>query len=392
MSESNDTRDRGVSLAKVRVFRITAIALSFAALSLYQNCSGNYKTLSLDSASSQTGAVGVPAPNVVGQTKTPPIGVYSWDKADRTDLYSAWLERPLMMGQSHQGKDGWARVEGEGWALAPWSRWVNAAPNRVLNLSVVMIPAISGVSLSQCAAGAYDAHYTALAVNLVKYKLHNSILRLGWEFDGDWMPWSSIGQPQNYAACFRRMVNAMRKVEGTQLKFDWNPNGDIQAAEMLPAYPGDDFVDFVGTDLYDVSWASGTFPYPANCDDACRLDRQQKAWASFQAPGLATILTFARAHHKPISIPEWGLIGNGPNLPGGGDNPYYIRKMLEFIFDPANNVAYSSYFDVNTSENNIQLSTLNSGGSPNVTKAPVASALFLQIMREHLAVDGSIKP
>ena len=184
----------------------------------------------------------------------------------------------------------------------------------------------------------------------------------------------------------------MRAVPGTQLKFDWNPNGDVLYSEMLASYPGDDVVDYIGLDLYDVSWAGGTYPYPVPCDDACRLDHQKKAWASFQAPALANFLKFSKLHGKPLSVPEWGLIDNKPGLPGGGDNPYYIGRMLDFILNPDNNVAYASYFDVDTSENNMQLSDISSDDSHHskITKAPLGAALFRSTIQAKLANDGSL--
>ena len=49
----------------------------------------------------------------------------------------------------------------------------------------------------------------------------------------------------------------------------------------------------------------------------------------------------AVAHGKQLSIPEWGVWGRADGH-GGGDNPFYIAKMHEFMTDPANRVAYRS--------------------------------------------------
>jgi hypothetical protein len=40
--------------------------------------------------------------------------------------------------------------------------------------------------------------------------------------------------------------------------------------------------------------------------------------------GLLAQVDFARAHHKPIAYPEWGLFDNG-------DNPTYMRGMLTWM-------------------------------------------------------------
>jgi len=62
---------------------------------------------------------------------------------------------------------------------------------------------------------------------------------------------------------------------------------------------------------------------------------------------------------------------------GGGDNTYYVQQMLEFVFDPANNVGYHSYFDIQASDGHHQLSSAdNSGGNTFKTEFPNAAALF----------------
>ena len=67
--------------------------------------------------------------------------------------------------------------------------------------------------------------------------------------------------------------------------------------------------------------------------------------------GLAFWTKFAKAHKKPLAIPEWGLNRRSDGH-GGGDNPYFIERMHAFITDPANNVLFHCYFDVNVADEN----------------------------------------
>ena len=53
---------------------------------------------------------------------------------------------------------------------------------------------------------------------------------------------------------------------------------------------------------------------------------------------------FAREHGKPLALPEWGL-WERPDGIGGGANEFFLRQMVGFIGDPANNVAYHAYFE-----------------------------------------------
>ena len=57
-------------------------------------------------------------------------------------------------------------------------------------------------------------------------------------------------------------------------------------------------------------------------------------------PSLANIEAFAAANGKPMSFPEWGLIGGWP------DDPSYVDGMAQMFKD--DNFAFESYFDSNT--------------------------------------------
>ena len=81
-------------------------------------------------------------------------------------------------------------------------------PGRRLILSVPLLPgpwdltgpkegprAKQPVSLKAGAHGDYNAHFKALAENLVRYGLGDSVVRLGWEFNGGWYAWRAGGDP-----------------------------------------------------------------------------------------------------------------------------------------------------------------------------------------------------
>ncbi|WP_233585207.1 glycosyl hydrolase [Corallococcus sp. CA054B] len=159
-------------------------------------------------------------------------------------------------------------------------------PGRRFNYSVAMFPSGQG-TLASCAAGAYDPRFKNLASNLVAYELQGTIIRLGREFSGSWMPWySGNGQQANFAACFRRIVTAMRTQQpNAGFEFDWNPNYDISAADLSATYPGDAYVDYIGLDMYDQGW-NGAYPIPAGCTGSCALTRWQSVWnAQFGGDG-----------------------------------------------------------------------------------------------------------
>lgn len=85
-------------------------------------------------------------------------------------------------------------------------------------------------------------------------------------------------------------------------------------------YPGDDYVDYVGIDAYDVSYAWRTYPYPDDCDAGCRADRQERAWDKAihgGKRGLEFWADFARHRGKPLTLPEWGLWDRDDEHAGG---------------------------------------------------------------------------
>ena len=60
-----------------------------------------------------------------------------------------------------------------------------------------------------------------------------------------------------------------------------------------------------------------------------------------QPGSLETAHSFAQAHGKPISIPEWG-VGPATVQEGGGDDPGYVQGLASVV--ATDNVAYQSYF------------------------------------------------
>ena len=89
-------------------------------------------------------------------------------------------------------------------------------------------PHPSGVgTLALGATGAYNQYFATLGKNLVSDNEANTILRLGWEFNGNWFTWSvdNATDATNFVAYWRQIVTTMRAVPGQKFKFIWNPNG-----------------------------------------------------------------------------------------------------------------------------------------------------------------------
>jgi hypothetical protein len=239
------------------------------------------------------------------------------------------------------GSNGWATMDGSGgslnWFLTPFK-----GSGYTLSLGVPIIPDNSSGNamgtLAQGASGAFNSYYVTLAQSLVAGGQSNAYLRLGWEFDGNWMPWqaTTASAEASFATYFQQIVTAMRSVPGEQFRFEWNPDAGAftqSGYSVAAAYPGNAYVDVIGLDAYDQSWATPQTP--------------TNAWTSTALPALVAAQQFASAHGKPLAFPEWGVAirGDGHGL---GDDPYYVNQMVSWMENGSNDVAYESYFDDNS--------------------------------------------
>jgi hypothetical protein len=254
------------------------------------------------------------------------LGVYRGSAAPaQVAEFGAWLGRNPTVALDYVDPSSWATIEDPTWWANAWSK----SPYRVV-YSVALIPD-SGGSLQEGARGTYNVHFRRLAETLVRHGQANAVIRLGWEFNGEWTRWTAQRDPEAFSAYWRLVVETMRSVPGAQFEFDWcvalGRFGVVEAA-----YPGDSYVDFVGMDAYDTWW-----------NEAERTDLAKRWQRMLDEPGgLRWHRDFARAHGKRMTYPEWGLWIR-PDGRGGGDNPYYVEKMHQWITQ--NDVAYHAYFD-----------------------------------------------
>lgn len=319
----------------------------------------------------------LPAASLVAQT-LPQLGVYRWAAPSgptNVTAYAEWLGQPDMWGEDFEAQETWAGIAGPNWILNPWRDWVAARPGRTLILSVPMLPKNEGtVSLATGATGAYNSHFQLLAQNLVAKGLGNTIIRLGWEMNGGWYKWAAKDKQASFIAYWQQIVNTMRAVPGTEnLKFCFNPVYGYQQFPAEQAYPGDAYVDYIALDVYDESWAANTYPFPAGATAEEIATRRLNAWNSLHTGnhGLVFWKNFAASHGKPFALGEWG-VNNRADGHGGLDNPQFIQNIYNFITNPANNVAWAVYFDVNAPDGAHQL-------SPNSTQFPLSTAKFLEL-------------
>ena len=235
------------------------------------------------------------------------------------------------------------------------------------------IPAVRA-QLQQTIDGAYDDDYRATAQVLVDAGFGDAIIRVGHEFSGRWYPWSAVNNGDAYAAAFRHVVTIFRAVS-PQFTFDFNGSNQGFGQWAQAAYPGNDYVDIIGVDIYDRA-------LPKNYYDAGKKGwgNSQQAWDKEFLPRLETMRKFAVEKGKLISIPEWGIEGvtdkesNGieGRMTVGGDDPTFIHNMAKWMNSlpksGPGSLAYHSYFWAN----------MTTEGPHTLDKLPASAAAFLQ--------------
>ncbi|GAB3265742.1 glycosyl hydrolase [Kineosporia babensis] len=278
------------------------------------------------------------------------LGVYKGTSPSSVNSFGSWLGRQPTYAMDYSQRTNWEQIAAPTYMLNTWQN-----TDYQMVFAVAMLPTRdSTATLAAGADGDYDRHFERLAKNLVAYGQGDAILRLGWEFNVNW-PWHpKASDREDFIKYWRNVVTTMRAVPGAEnLKFDWNVNNGGETYDSTLYYPGNKYVDYIGVDVYDISWAENSYPYPSGCKAACRVAHQEQAWATVMDAtyGLSFWSNFAQSKKKPLSLPEWGLwdrsVGDGH---GGGDNPYFIEQMHKFIDDPRNNVGYQIYFDVDVGD------------------------------------------
>lgn len=278
----------------------------------------------------------------ISNTSSAKLGVYTGPGAISAHTqFEQWLGRPVPYAEDYiDFKGGWQKdfIDSQQWLMQPWGNWVKQDPTRRLVLGVPMLESDNAGQFSQGASGQFDIYFTALANELVENGLGNTIIRLGYEGNCDTIgPWQATDNPEGYIMLYRHIVGVMKAVPDNSFTFDWSVCNGLQAGHVLNSfdsfYPGDDVVDIISMDLYDVAWMQPSI-----------TPQERWNYISTRVMGINDLVQFALSHDKPLSFPEWGLYKPGDSFAGGGDDPYFIQQMAQLI--NSTNPVYQAYFDI----------------------------------------------
>ncbi len=173
---------------------------------------------------------------------------------------------------------------GKGMSIWNWMQWWTGPTNQVQDpnfnstwmnecRNAGMIPMISWGPSSVYIAGVYQGYDDILSGKWDAYLDawgnasaawgHPYFVRFYWEFNAQWVnesvtPWSYGMTPAKFVAMWQYVVNRVRAAGGTNISWIWCPaalNDSVSTLQSL--YPGDQYVDWVGTDVYPPDVSSG---------------------------------------------------------------------------------------------------------------------------------------
>ena len=277
-----------------------------------------------------------------------------------TERFCAARGRPCRVAHTYTDRSSWESMTRD----SDWVFEFYAGFDGALVISQGLTPEGGGAhDLAACARGAHDGLWRDFGAVMTRHGRGDSVVRLGWEFNGDFMPWHAA-DPATWITCYRRAADGIRATNPDVL-LDWTINGHgtspgVCGGVSTTCYPGDEYVDIVGIDNYDHWPASGSAAEFA---------------ATAAAPeGLDWLYAFARRRGKLFSVGEWGVVPTGD---AGRENPEFVRWMHAWFAAHADGLAYEAYFS-DCSAGGVQSSLFRAdpGCRPNPGAAAVYRELF----------------
>jgi hypothetical protein len=289
-------------------------------------------------------------------------GVNGYPRLDTADVeaFCTARGRPCRIAHTYTDRTSYATMT----TGSPWTFEYFADFDGALVISQGLAPTGGEAELPRCAAGEFDQQWHAFGEQMVQHGRGDSIVRLGWEFNERTMPWRAT-DAETYIACYRKAATQIRAAN-PEVLLDWTINAHSSPDGLCGGlstncYPGDDYVDIIGIDNYD--------HYPWSPTKAS-FDRTAAA-----AEGLDWLYAFARAHGKPFSVGEWGVVPTGD---AGKENPAYVRWMHAWFAAHAEHLAYEAYFSDCTS-GGVQSSLFTT--VPACSQNPDSSTAYRELFR-----------
>lgn len=188
-------------------------------------------------------------------------------------------------------------------------------------------------SYKRIANGDYDEYIETFAGQVKAYG-GRVLIRFAHEFDGGWFPWG-VGKPGNSIKDFRRAWRHVFRIfrdreDGLAKKarFVWSPQGSRGASWMKEAFPGKEYVDYLGFTAFN--WAGF----------------KDLKWRSLSSAVTRRLKLFVHLPRKPFIIAETG----SHHRPGSKAD--WLRNGYEAVYRKWPRIVAISYFNVDMRQSN----------------------------------------
>lgn len=243
------------------------------------------------------------------------------------------------------------------------------------------------------ANGTFDYAITGCMDAYTNNGYKEQVWRLGWEMNLQGGPWY-LGNSSNVAnSCiywieaFQHIANTMRShanTTGVEVKIVWNPGATSWSnagRADLTMWPGAEYVDYVGLDLYSQLWpqvsatsANGeSLYYDWSSDTNIPLGQwienpvnREYNWMypganewdytgtanGNQSFGLYDCIQLCQSNNLPLCLPETGVMDVTDDATGVHDDHYMPTWLASTLADANVNVAFICIWDAGTTVNN----------------------------------------
>jgi hypothetical protein len=205
-----------------------------------------------------------------------------------------------------------------------------------------------GYTIAQVNSGAYDSCFKGVAQRFKSFG-HPVWLRLWWEFNGSWFPWSyDPSNPSAFISAWQRVVNIFKSVGATNTMFVWAPDeGYFSSSKTLQqnGYPGDAYVDWVASDDYNWDRSNAWCTWHAGWCDFWEIFHHDATGTS------ANGVEVSFRGRKPYVVAETGSVEDPNNATHKGQWMQTMDSSIKSDFPNLRMLLYSDYDRTSTGTN-----------------------------------------
>ena len=228
------------------------------------------------------------------------------------------------------------------------------------------------------ASGQYDDVLRQMVANWKQEGFNTQYWRPGYEMNSGSQAWYAGGDSQtaaNYVAAFQHIADVLHEAgqaDGANVQVVWSPNvQNWNAVDVNQLYPGDNYVDVIGPDGYDMMWPPSLYDWGKN-DGTYDSTLQQwesnpvnvvhylnypggNQWnptgAGSSADSFTNLIDMAKEHGKAFAVSETGAGGDSSSIPDDTIFPQWLASTLQNAENEGVAVKYVNIWDDNASGN-----------------------------------------